>query len=843
MSNLEMHPIQLTVFHDNSTGDSRQVPAASASVATYRQGATVTANTSCFAETATAVPVANSGRLRTGDYVSLLGAAAEQLIVGAVGEDGQSLVLANVGGSTVALTAGDRLLASATPRLVVATLTSVGASSITDVPVRMFQETLYSTLYPNGDTDKPLTVDAIIQPNAVLQLGNDSSYGDDIPLSVGDVLTNDAGDPIVIVQADAIVYDHGDTNVPIAGVMYEPPPIMLPNGNTSHPMTLVGVSSDGLTVTVNNPGSAFTLHVNDELAAPPFQTFKDASGAIANGALTLNSQGNIIFHTHETRVDCVVSSGGLTTARLFPDCLGGWVRGGLSVINARDYNTVQDAIDALPREGGTVVLPAGTYDMVGTLYTPCDRPCHLIGEGAMIPDQGGTALKWQPGEDEVVGMVRLRGDGSSIRNLTLINTGTAVPDDDESLGFGVMLGRRDVEDAHPAPGSGPGNEYERMGSVPATNCVLDNVTILGAQGWGLTIPGFGFQSNGEEEPHSVPAGFGQGGTLSFWVTINSTRVFRSKKFGNLFTGGGCTTLWFDRCAFIQVGEGDPFVYEDNYYAFISQTVQAAFSRCTFEGHSPAADPGKPWVKLWGSESTVFETCWFEEDGRPTEPYLYEPTYFIRLANGSKGGAVRNCHFVRGGDSGGRLRILLIDEFGGQGLAIIEPYAVVTSALMEGGAYHDPAHIDLGGDTNLDISVVGSGAVRQQVDLVSDFFPIQYAGISASSGLQGALVSKAVCRTDAEVSQVPNIALANSTGNIVFNIGLGPIGTLMTRSLSSPGSLGGWMLGNNVPGLSATQIDSRESAGMWSNGDMVYNTDAHQLQIRLGDTWHGIWGGP
>ena len=42
---------------------------------------------------------------------------------------------------------------------------------------------------------------------------------------------------------------------------------------------------------------------------------------------------------------------------------------------------IQALIDSLPPWGGTIYIPAGTYDMGWTpLYTPCDRPVHLVGE-------------------------------------------------------------------------------------------------------------------------------------------------------------------------------------------------------------------------------------------------------------------------------------------------------------------------------------------------------------------------------------------------------------------------------------------------------------------------------
>src|SRR5262249_11373158 len=144
-----------------------------------------------------------------------------------------------------------------------------------------------------------------------------------------------------------------------------------------------------------------------------------------------------------------------------------------------------------------------------------------------------------------------------------------------------------------------------------------------------------------------------------------------------------------------------------------------FVRCTFEGFGPTT---KEWVKLWKAENAVFDACWFEEDARTS----YIPTPFVFLTQGCRGGAIRNCHFVRGGGNNGLLSLIKIDSAGGaRGLSIHNPDAVSASALQVAGTvtYIDTKHIDLGGSANEDISVIGTGTVLDQS--AAKMLPLQY----------------------------------------------------------------------------------------------------------------------
>src|SRR5204862_257513 len=97
------------------------------------------------------------------------------------------------------------------------------------------------------------------------------------------------------------------------------------------------------------------------LYSPP-TLYSDSVGTVplASSTITLDSNGRASFFCRETVYDAILSGAG--PARFFLDSQGGWARGGLSWVNARDYPGVQDAVNACPT-GGTVFFPAGDYQV------------------------------------------------------------------------------------------------------------------------------------------------------------------------------------------------------------------------------------------------------------------------------------------------------------------------------------------------------------------------------------------------------------------------------------------------------------------------------------------------
>ena len=191
----------------------------------------------------------------------------------------------------------------------------------------------------------------------------------------------------------------------------------------------------------NENQQPLTLAPGDRLVVytPSLALFADSEGVTQlNGFPHLNANGVAGFYCPEPLVDYFVRGGGLTSPRMDVDVPSGYIDGATPWFDVRDYRGIQEAIDALPSEGGTVFIPAGQYTLTNTLYTPCDRPCNLIGESSKRTDhQLGTVLTWATGTPGTpVDMLRVRGDGSgghAVRRLQRHRVGTQLADHGRDL--------------------------------------------------------------------------------------------------------------------------------------------------------------------------------------------------------------------------------------------------------------------------------------------------------------------------------------------------------------------------------------------------------------------------
>ncbi|MBI5711361.1 MAG: hypothetical protein HZC42_13840 [Candidatus Eisenbacteria bacterium] len=505
-------------------------------------------------------------------------------------------------------------------------------------------------------------------------------------------------------------------------------------------------------------------------------------------------------------------------------------------MNAKDYPSLQEAIDALPQEGGTVYIPAGTYVLTAPLYTPCDRPCHLLGELQTDYNMNGTILQWTTNTD----LLRVRGDFSSVRRLVLKNT-SGGQSAREDQGYGLAIARRDIVDAHPHPGtSTTDTEFVKGGSIPVRPMLIEDVMVLNAPGWALHIPGHGVLSD-ETTPeyNQIPDR-----TLAYFVDLKRVRLEGSLRYGLCFVGGGCTTTFFESCVFVHQGAGE--IPNSSFYAYLSRCVKAVFDHCTFEGFSPP--PGRPWVQLWGTESVSFNSCWFEEDATAN----HQPTHFLFFKNDCRGGNVSHCHFMRGQGAGGKLRLIEIyssttppagqTRNGARALLIEQPYCVTTEAPTEN------PHIKLGSTTlgddsfhdNADISVIGSGLYLAQTN-PAEVWPLIYGPIPSTAQFLGRY---AKLRGTTDLGMATDRGFNPTNGHVVMNWDLP--GNTPTGS-PAPGSAmyywgggePGWRLMNNVPTLTRAQRDARQA---WVQGDLVYVSDepgGRNLQIRVGNDWKWI----
>lgn len=127
---------------------------------------------------------------------------------------------------------------------------------------------------------------------------------------------------------------------------------------------LVTAVTDSTVTVQSQTGGNWDIDVGERLLPTNDQPtiYSDEIGvtSIANSTKTVDAAGEALFYCPETLFDYVVSGSGLTS-QLVTDSPGGWVRGGSTWINAKDYPTIQAAVDAVPSTGGTVYIPAGTY--------------------------------------------------------------------------------------------------------------------------------------------------------------------------------------------------------------------------------------------------------------------------------------------------------------------------------------------------------------------------------------------------------------------------------------------------------------------------------------------------
>jgi len=587
--------------------------------------------------------------------------------------------------------------------------------------------------------------------------------------------------------------------------------------------------------------SEFTLAVGERIRSlDPLTVYANESGTgIPATSLTVDSVGSVTGFIELVHFDYEVSDAPAGSAAGY--YLDGHSGGGgpaLATLNVHDFASIQAAIDALPPWGGTVFIPAGNHQLTETLYLPCDRPCHLVGELAHDHVARGTVLEWTTN----VGMLRVRGDFSSVRNLKLRNTsfGQATREDE---GYGIAIGRRDRIDAHPHPEpttATPATEYARGEIRPLYSVLIEDVVISDSPGWGIHIPGVGLLSDeATEEYDRVLGSKTEGaGTLSFGLQFKRVRVHNSRRHGGLFIGSGCTTVSFEECDFLHQGAGE--VPNSTYYAYLAGCDQPSFERCVFEGFSST---DKAWVRLFGTSDAVFDACLFEND--PPPPTALPPTYFLQLkgvgGTPCRGGAIRHCRFVRGANCAGHMNVVKLEQGGSAGFHFVGSGGVSVDEAWDSNAnqFRGLPHFDLGAESNTGIVVTGAplfrdNATTRQLQIAN---PPRAASISTRSHAR--MPASTTSQLFSASFDDPAIRLE---GNLVLNADLGSgnpgVACPMYR-LGGTDQAPKWRLVNNAPTLTEAQRDARTN---WVQGDVILMVPASgplQLQVRLDSGWKTV----
>jgi hypothetical protein len=282
-------------------------------------------------------------------------------------------------------------------------------------------------------------------------------------------------------------------------------------------------------------------------------------------------------------------------------------------LNAGDYPSIQAAIDALGKEGGTVLIPPGQYDQttVPAFAPPLQLPVRVrlrvVGAG-----RDATILQSRdPNKD----LCLVQGSFQSVEQLTLSGAAHLGL---KGRGNGVVIG---------AP---TGDK------TSISNAALIGVVIRGAPQTGLYVKGRG----------------SPGDSLAILCTYD--RVFIDTPDGDaVVIEPRCTTQFFRDCAFIDFR---------GYGARVGG-VGHQFSNCDFE-QSPAGPPSKEFLLLERCTGADIRNCWFEDQRSGKDP-----AYFIRTRTLASHINIESCTFSRFAAT--RVRGILIEPWM-QSLTITNP---------------------------------------------------------------------------------------------------------------------------------------------------------------------------
>jgi parallel beta-helix repeat protein len=208
-----------------------------------------------------------------------------------------------------------------------------------------------------------------------------------------------------------------------------------------------------------------------------------------------------------------------------------------SVVNARDFRSIQDAVEALPREGGTVVVPAGVH----TVREKIKLSSHveLRGEGMdrtilSLADRANDHLisnrdLREGNQDIAIRDIGLRGNAANQTDwsfgIRLVNVADSVVERVEAVDFskdGFYLGYSDERSGH------RGVRNVRVSDCRAVGNRRYGIALK--HGSGNTIERCTFEGNGlADEGAGVKLGPDQG------LNASGNRIVGNRAVGN-FTG-------------------------------------------------------------------------------------------------------------------------------------------------------------------------------------------------------------------------------------------------------------------------------------------------------------------
>lgn len=380
---------------------------------------------------------------------------------------------------------------------------------------------------------------------------------------------------------------------------------LLLNGDASKMLGVVDIDSNGTWMDLENQSVA-TINVlrGDRLVlmSNPPTLWLDAHGTTEFMTRTLDANGATAFHCAEERFDLAFSN--VPSAPPFmADVPGGWARGDVSWVNAKDYATIQEAIDAVPSGGGTVFLPAGGYWPTSRpafnppLVLPHDRPIRLLGEGPFLTTLQYNTIFAEPQQyDPSLDFIHLQGDYQCVEGLTLVGDG--IP----GSGVGIRIRR--------TPASG---QDEIVFGASVRNC-----KISFTPSWGIMV---------DTTPVGGHARF------AIWTCYHNLEISDNNQSGAVLLGGAGTTLQFFRDCYFTRFKGCG-VKSDG-----AQGV--SLTDCGFD-----REAGVTFISLNNSSNALIKHCWLEGAWPPPTPPATEPLPCIEALGTYDGLGIENCRFVQ-----------------------------------------------------------------------------------------------------------------------------------------------------------------------------------------------------
>jgi len=256
-------------------------------------------------------------------------------------------------------------------------------------------------------------------------------------------------------------------------------------------------------------------------------------------------------------------------------------------LNAADFPSIQAAIDALGKQGGTVMIPPGVYDAatvpayVPPLLLPSRTPVRLVGAGRDV-----TVLR---SKDASADLCRLQAGFQSVEQLTFEGPGA------RGRGNGAVVGTAAGDKA------------------VLSHVELRDVIVRRAAHHGIYVKGRGSDND----------------SLAILCTYDGV-IVDSPESSAVWIDGRCTTQFFRDCSF----------WNFKGYGALVRGAGHQFSNCDFE-QSPDGPASLEFVFLDGCSGADLRNCWFEDQRSNTKP-----PYFVRTRAIATHVNIDQCTFAR-----------------------------------------------------------------------------------------------------------------------------------------------------------------------------------------------------